>query len=412
VDPRYPPEAETFRATVRAFLGEHLPAGWAGIGTLAEADAEAFVRRWRRTLFTHGLLGLAWPPEYGGGGRTRLEHLILVEECARARVPLGPPGDTVTVKMMGNTLVRWGSDEQKRRFLPRILSGDDVWCQGFSEPDAGSDLASVRTTAVRDGDHWLINGQKTWTSGAHLANWIFLLARTGPAPRHRGLSFLLCPMDAAGIEVRPIRMVTGRSEFNEVFFSDVRTAADNIIGPVDGGWAVAMSLLGHERGEDAAVNPIMFRYELDRLIDLARAYGRDQDPVIRDRLAWCYQKVETMRFLGYRILTDYLGTGVLGPEASISKLYWSEYHKQAAALAMDIMGLAGLVPEGRSPSRVYRADDPGAPNSTASWINVFLLNAASGTVYAGSSEVQRNILAETVLGLPRDPGQQPGRQQR
>jgi alkylation response protein AidB-like acyl-CoA dehydrogenase len=404
VEPRYPPEAEAFREKVRAFLADQLPAGWSGIGALDPHEAEGFAERWRRTLYEHGFLGLAWPVEYGGGGLSKLEQVVLAEELARAGVPAGVPSDTFGLKMIGNTLLRWGTDAQKRHFLPRILSGEDRWCQGFSEPDAGSDLASAATRAARDGDEWVINGQKIWTSRAREATWIFLLARTNPAaPKHKGLSFLLCPLDQPSVEVRPITMLNGSTEFNEVFFTDARTSVENIVGDVNAGWAVAMTLLGHERGEEAAINPIMFRAELDRLLQLARQYGRDQDPLVRDRLAWCYTQVETMRFLGYRILTGYLRDGELGPEASISKLFWSEYHLRMSELAMAIMGPAGLVPEGRPPARAYRTDDPGVPNDTASWANVFLLNARSGTVYAGTSQVQRNILGETVLGLPKEP---------
>jgi alkylation response protein AidB-like acyl-CoA dehydrogenase len=233
---------------------------------------------------------------------------------------------------------------------------------------------------------------------------MFLLARTDPdVPKHRGISFLLCPMDAPGVEVRPIRVLTGETEFCEVFFTDVRTPVENVIGEVNGGWAVAMSLLGFERGEEAATNPIFFRAELDRLIELARECGRDGDPVIRDRLAWCYTKVEVMRFLGYRILTGYLRSGALGPEASISKLYWSEYHQHAADLALEILGARALIREGRRPFKHFRTDEPGAPNTTASWIDVCLLNARSGTVYAGTSQIQRTILGESILGLPKEP---------
>jgi alkylation response protein AidB-like acyl-CoA dehydrogenase len=404
MDLRYPPEAEAFREEVRAFLSAKLPAGWQGMGALDHEEAEAFSIAWRRRLFEAGLLGITWPKEYGGGGRSRLDQVVLAEELARARVPMGRVTDTTTVKMMGNTLLRWGTEAQKRRFLPRILSGEDVWVQGYSEPNAGSDLGSVSLRAVRDGDDWVINGQKIWTSRGTEGNWIFLLARTDPdAPKHRGLSFLLCPVDAAGVEVRPIRVLTGMSEFCEVFFDDVRTPADNIMGEVNGGWAVAMSLLGHERGEEAATNPIFFRAELDRLVALARQCGRDRDPVIRDRLAWCYTKVEVMRFLGYRILTGYLQSGQLGPEASVSKLYWSEYHQAAADLAMAILGPQATVREGRRPFRHYRADEPGAPNTSNSWIDVCLLNARSGTVYAGTSQIQRNIIGETMLRLPKEP---------
>ena len=405
VDPRSSPDAEAFRTRVRAFLAAQLPADWPGIGALPADEAAAFVHQWRRTLFEHGYLGLAWPKEYGGGGLTKLEQVVLVEECARAMVPIGPASDTVTVKMIGNTLLRWGTEAQKQRFIPRILSGEDQWCQGFSEPDAGSDLAGLRTVATLDGHEWVINGQKIWTSFAATANWIFVLARTDPdAPKNRGISFLLAPMDTPGIEVRPIEMLTGPSEFNEVYFTDVRIPVENILGEVNQGWAVATSLLGHERGEEAALNPIMFRHELDRLIALAREHGKADDPRVRDRLAWCYAKVETMRYLGLRILTQYLRDGDLGPAASISKLYWSEYHKEAANLALAIQGAAGLVNDGgHTPPRAFRTDDPGAPNTTASWQQVLMLNAMSGTVYAGTSQVQRNILGESILGLPREP---------
>jgi alkylation response protein AidB-like acyl-CoA dehydrogenase len=248
----------------------------------------------------------------------------------------------------------------------------------------------------------VIDGQKIWTSVAHRANWIFLLARTDPqAHGHRGISFLLCPLDQPGVEIRPIRQLTGDSDFNEVFFTGARTPAGNVVGPAGGGWPVAMTLLAHERGEEAATNPILFRAELDRLFALARERGRDRDPLIRQRLAWCYGRVEIMRYLGYRILTQ-VGKGTeLGAAASVAKLYWSEYHVAATELALDIEGLDGLVPEGRGPLRAVRTDDPGAPNSSGSWLGAFL-NARAGTIYAGTSEVQRNILAETVLGLPKE----------
>jgi len=404
VELRYPPEAEAFRAEVRAFLGANLPAGWQGMGALSNDEAEAFSLRWRRTLYEHGLLGITWPVAYGGGGRSKLEQVVLAEELAQARVPMGRVADTTSVKMLGNTLVRWGTEDQKLRLLPRILSGDDVWVQGYSEPDAGSDLGGIALRARRDGDDWVINGQKIWTSRGDEGTGIFLLARTDPdAPKHRGITFLLCPLDAPGVEVRPIRVLTGQAEFCEVFFTDARTPAHNVVGEVNGGWTVAMSLLGHERGEEAATNPILFRAELDRLVALARESGRDRDPVIRDRLAWCYTKVEVMRFLGYRILTGYLTTGELGPEASVSKLFWSEYHQEAANLAMEILGARGMIREGRRPFKHFRTDEPGAPNTTNSWIDVCLLNARSGTVYAGTSQVQRNIIGESILGLPKEP---------
>jgi alkylation response protein AidB-like acyl-CoA dehydrogenase len=403
MDLRHPPEADAFRARVRSFLDAQLPPGWSGLGALARADADAFVERWRQVLHAHGLLGVSWPSEYGGAGLTPLEQVVLVEEFARAGVPAMAPNDTFSIKMVGNTLVRWGTDAQKHHFLPRILSGEDRWCQGYSEPGAGSDLAALSTRATIDGDEWVLEGQKVWTSRAREANWMFALARTDPAaPKHRGITFFLVPMDQPGVTVRPIRMLSGESEFNEVFLAGARTRRDNVVGPVDGGWAVAQTLLGHERGEEAATNPVLFRAELDRLVAMARANGRIGDPLTRDRIAACYVRVEVMRFLGYRILTGVLRSGGLGPEASIAKLYWSEYHRDATRLALDVMGADALVVEGRLPLRAYRADDPGAPNTTASWVGAFY-NGVAGTIYAGTSEVQRNILGESVLGLPREP---------
>jgi alkylation response protein AidB-like acyl-CoA dehydrogenase len=403
VDVSYPAEVESFRAQVRTVLATELPPGWPGIGAIADReDAERFAAQWRHSLYRRGLLGITWPRQYGGRGLSRLHQVVLVEELARAGVPYGEHTDLFGVKMLGSTLLRWGTPEQKARFLPRILSGADRWCQGFSEPDAGSDLASLATRATLQGGEWVIDGQKIWTSVAHRANWIFLLARTEPQARgHQGISFLLCPLDQPGVEIRPIRQLTGDSDFNEVFFTGARTPADLVIGAPGEGWKVAMTLLGHERGEEAATNPILFKAELDRLFALAAERGRDRDPLIRQRLAWCHARVEIMRYLGYRILTQVQNGTDLGPAASVAKLYWSEYHLAATELALDIQGLAGLVPEGRGPLRAVRTDDPGAPNSSGSWLGAFL-NARAGTIYAGTSEVQRNILAETVLGLPRE----------
>jgi alkylation response protein AidB-like acyl-CoA dehydrogenase len=403
VDVSYPAEVESFRAQVRAVLAAELPPGWQGIGAIADReDAERFAARWRQSLYRHGLLGITWPREYGGRGLSRLHQVVLVEELARAGLPYGEHTDLFGIKMLGSTLLRWGTPEQRCRFLPRILSGADRWCQGFSEPGAGSDLASLATRAILDGTDWVVDGQKIWTSVAHRANWIFLLARTDPqAHGHQGISFLLCPLDQPGIEVRPIRQASGDSDFNEVFFTGARTRADLVVGAPGDGWKVAMTLLGHERGEEAATNPILFRAELDRLFALAAERGRDRDPLIRQRLAWCYARVEIMRYLGYRILTQLQNGTELGAAASVAKLYWSEYHVAATELALDIQGLAGLVPEGRGPLRAVRTDDPGAPNSSGSWLGAFL-NARAGTIYAGTSEVQRNILAETVLGLPKE----------
>jgi alkylation response protein AidB-like acyl-CoA dehydrogenase len=403
MDPRYSEQAEAFRERVKAFLAEHLPADWPGIGAFAKPEALAFTEQWRTTLHTNRLLAPAWPVEYGGGGLSKVEQVVLVEEMAKVGVPSMGPNDTFSMKMVGGILLKWGTDEQKQNFLPRILSGEYVWCQGYSEPDSGSDLASLRTTAVRDGDEFVITGSKIWQTRAKEANWIFVLARTNPSlPKHKGISLLLVPMDQPGVVVRPIRKMGGAPDFNEVFFDGARTSVSNVVGAIDNGWTVANSLLGLERGDEAATNPVQFRAEFDRLVAMARELGRLDDPVIRDRIANAYIRVETMRYLGYRILTGVLTTGSIGPESSISKVQWSEYHRDVTRLAIEVLGARAMVLEGRPPVRGYRADDPGAPNTTASWVGA-LYNGVADTIYAGTSEIQRNILAERVLGLPREP---------
>ncbi len=401
--PVYPPEAAVYRTKVQAFLAEKLPKNWGGTGQLEAEELDQFVAEWRTTLAAAGYLAPNWPVEYGGAGLTALEQVILAEEFARAGVPGGAPNDVFSIQMLGNTLLRWGTEEQKKHYLPRILAGDDVWCQGYSEPNAGSDLSNVGLKAELDGDQWILNGQKIWTSAGHLADHIFTLARTDPdAPRHKGISFILVDMRQPGIEVRPIKMITGDSEFNEVFYTDAVAPKGEVIGGVNNGWAVAMTLLGFERGEAAAVSPIRYQAELDRLLLMAKERGVNTDPLIRQRLAWCHSKVQMMRFLGMRTLTQFLQGHQPGPDAAIGKLFWSEYHKVVTELAMDMMGADAMVPTGRPPSSAFGADDAGAPNSTNSWAMTFL-NARAGTIYAGSSQVQRNIVGEMVLGLPKEP---------
>jgi alkylation response protein AidB-like acyl-CoA dehydrogenase len=403
MDIRYPPEAEQYREHVRAFLAEHLPADWKGLGTLDEGEYRDFVLSWRKTLYEHDLLAPAWPTEFGGAGLSPLEQIVLAEEFARVGAPTGTTSDEFSIDMLGNTLLQLGTEEQKAYFLPRILSGEIVWCQGFSEPNAGSDLANVSTKAVRDGDEWVVNGQKIWTSDGLYANWIFVLARTDTsAAKHRGLSFLLVPIEQEGVELRPIRMVPGQAEFCETFFTDARTSAQHVLGEVNGGWKVAMHLLGHERGQTSVSLPIRFRQDLDRLVELARERGVLDDPAIRRRLAWCYSRVQIMRGLGWRMATSWLQGQTPGPEASVYKLFWTEYHVDMGRLAIDIMGEEGLLTSGRPPEKPYEMDDVGAANSTASWQGS-MLNALGGPIYAGSSEIQRNIIGEQVLGLPREP---------
>jgi alkylation response protein AidB-like acyl-CoA dehydrogenase len=403
MNPTWSAEAEAFREKVQAFLAEKLPADWKGVGALPVETVADFTWQWRKTLGEQRWLAPAWPVEHGGAGLTESEQVVLAEEFAKAGVPTGGYNDVFGIQMLGNTLLDWGTDEQKQRFIPRILSGEDLWCQGYSEPNAGSDLGNVGCRAVLDGDEWVINGQKIWTSAGHMANWIFVVGRTDvDQPKHKGITFFLVPMDQPGVEVRPIKMITGDSEFNEVFFSDARTAKENIIGEVNAGWAVTMTLLGYERGEAAATFPVMFRTELNRLLALARERGADQDPLIRQRLARCHTEVEIMRLSGLRTLTAYLSGGTPGPQSGLFKLQWSEYHKRVTELAVDILGADAMNPTGRPPASSFQADDPGAPNSTASWVGTFL-TARAGTIYAGTSQIQRNIIGEMVLGLPKEP---------
>jgi alkylation response protein AidB-like acyl-CoA dehydrogenase len=328
---------------------------------------------------------------------SKLQQVVIAEEFAKEGVPTY--GANFGIKMIGNLLLMFGTQEQRQHFLPRIINRRDRWCQGFSEPCAGSDLAGIRASARLDDDEWVINGQKIWTSDATSANWIFLLARTNPdAPRYRGISMLLVPMDQPGIKIRPITMVTGSRAFNEVFFTDARTRTDNVVLGVNRGWKAAMALLDLERGDEAATNPILFRAELDRLIGLVHERGLAGDEIVRDRLARAYTRVEIMRFLGARILTGWLRGDAPGTEASMSKLYWSEYHRWVTDLAMTLLGPTGLIPQGHPPLRHYRTDRCAKLNG----VLVAYLAAVSGAIYAGTAEIQRNILGESALGLPQE----------
>ncbi len=403
MDLKYPPEADVYREKVRAFLAANLPAGWKGIGALAPEAADEFRTSWRKVLYENGYLAVNWPKEYGGAGLTPLESVVMAEEFARAGAPTGGSNDGFGIAMLGNTLLRVGTEEQKRHYLPRILSGEDLWCQGYSEPAAGSDLGNLGCRAVLDGDEWVINGQKIWTSAGHLANHIFVLARTSPDDvKHRGITFLLVDMRQAGVEVRPIKMMGGDSEFNEVFFTDARCPKGNVVGEVNGGWMVAMTLLGNERGAGAAVTGISFRNELDKLMALAKERGATKDPVLRDRLAKAHTKVELMRFAGYRALTAFLQGRQPGSDASIGKLFWSEYHREVTELAVDILGADAMTPTADGAQNVFGADVVGTPNSSGNWTGVFY-NARAGTIYAGTSQVQKGIVGEQILGLPKEP---------
>ena len=403
MNPTYSAAAEEYREKVQAFLAEKLPPNWKGIGALTGDALEHFITEWRATLFSSGYLAPGWPVEFGGGGLSELEQVIIAEEFARAGVPTGGHNDVFSIQMLGNTLLLFGTEEQKRHYLPRLLAGEDTWCQGYSEPNAGSDLSNVGLRAELDGDQWVLNGQKIWTSAGHLADHIFTLARTDPdAPKHKGISFLLVDMRQPGIEVRPIKMLSGESEFNEVFYTDAVVPKENVVGGVNNGWAVAMGLLGFERGAAASIAPIAFEAEFDRLLQLAKDRGVNNDPRIRQKLAWCYSKVQVMRYLGMRTLTKFLAGHHPGPDGAIFKLYWSEYHKIVTELGVDLLGMDAMVPTGRKPSSAFSTDDAGSPYDSMSWTMTFL-NARAGTIYAGSSQVQRNIIGEMVLGLPKEP---------
>ncbi|MBY0287139.1 MAG: acyl-CoA dehydrogenase [Mycobacteriaceae bacterium] len=403
MDVEYPQQAEAFRDRIRTFLAEHLPQSWPGGGALAPEERETFAHRWRQILADRGLVAVSWPREYGGAGLSVIEQVVLAEEFARAGAPEPPENDRFGIELIGNTLIALGSEEQKRHFLPRILSGEDRWCQGFSEPEAGSDLASVRTRAVLDGDEWVVNGQKIWTSAGRTANWIFVLARTdSDAPKHKGLSLLLVPMDQPGVDVRPIVNAAGHASFSEVFLTDSRTPAANVVGGISCGWPTAMTLLGFERGSQITTAAIDFGRDLERLNDLARARGLHTDPHIRDGLAWCYSRVQIMRYQGYRGLTQLLGGQRPGRDAAINKVIWSEYFRRHTELAAEILGVETLGPEGPGNGAALIVPEAGTPNSAACWMDE-LLYARAATIYAGSSQIQRNVIGEQLLGLPKEP---------
>ena len=394
---------DEFRAEVREFIAGLVPPGWRGIGALSEDGHAAFRTSARAALAERGWVAPAWPTEYGGAGLGASELIVLVEELTGAGVPFSSDNDAFGISMLGNTMLRMASPELCQRFLPKIVSGEYVFAQGFSEPGAGSDLAGLALRAERDGERWVLNGQKLWSSGAHRANWMFVLARTNPAAApHRGISMLLVPLDQPGVDVRPIRNLTGDADFNEVFFDNATTEADLVVGELDRGWSVAMTLLGFERGETALHAPIRFRNELNRLIELTRERGLDTDPDIRRRIAWCHVQVEQLRAHGVRTAAALVAGREPGAEAASFKLLWSEYHRVVTELAVDVLGLDALTPSGRPSPNWFQTDDPGAPNSSASWTSVYL-NARAGTIYAGSSQVQRGIVGELLLGLPKEP---------
>jgi alkylation response protein AidB-like acyl-CoA dehydrogenase len=388
------PDEAAFRAEVQAWLREHLTGEFAALGSSGgPADETGWDVRieWERVLGADRWVGMSWPEEYGGRALTFAQQVIFNEEYAKANAP-------ARVSFFGEglfapTLIQFGTDEQKRRFLPKIQRVEELWCQGFSEPNAGSDLANIQTRAVLDGDEWVITGQKVWTTLAHRADWCFVVCRTDPESKsHHGLSYLLCPVKQPGVEVRPLRQMTGSAEFNEVFFDGARTAKENVLGPVGEGWKVAMATLGFERGTAFLSQQLAFEHELSELLDVARKRGVANDPVLRDALADRYVGLQVMRFNGMRMLTSMLQRGALGPEASIGKLFWTSWHRKFGETAMDVIGADALLVEQNGPG-TYELDE----------LSRIFMSSRAETIYAGSSEIQHNIIGERVLGLPREP---------
>jgi alkylation response protein AidB-like acyl-CoA dehydrogenase len=392
MDFEFTPEQEAFRKEVREWLEANVPDDLRGRG-FASSRADRMevekLRAWQRRMHGAGYVGMDWPRELGGRGASLVEQVVLYQEMARAESPqfVNRGG----LSMLGPTLMKHGTAAQRARFLPGILTADELWCQGFSEPDAGSDLASLQTRAARDGDAFLVTGQKVWTSMAHVADWCFLLARTDPeAPKHKGLSFLLVDMRTPGITVRPLRQMTGEAEFNEVFFDGVRVGAEHLVGRENEGWSVAITTLMYERDLLTFIRHISLRNALQRLFRLCRERGRTADPLVRQRLAGLAIGEQALQLNAYRSLTRLLKGGQPGPEGSTSKLFWSQLDQELAQVATEVLGPYAQLAAG---SR-WAVDD-------GQWEFYACLAQASG-IRAGTSEILRNILGERVLGLPRD----------
>jgi alkylation response protein AidB-like acyl-CoA dehydrogenase len=386
MDFSYPDEAETFRTEFRGWLEANLPrdlAGTSGGSLDFEGERLERLRAWNGTMADARYAAIAWPEEWGGRGAGVMEQVVYAEEMHRARAP-----GTLNVIGLSNiapAIIEHGTDEQKHTLLPRMLRGDDIWCQGFSEPNAGSDLASLRTSAVRDGDSWIVNGQKTWNTLGPIANWCELLVRTNPeVPKHKGITCLLVDMTLPGIEVRPLVTITGEKEFSEIFFTDVRVPLECTLGPVDAGWAVAMTTLAYERGGVAKLH-LGTRNKIARLIATANATtlgdGRRaaDDPVIRQELARVYMEGELLKLISDRAISAELHGRSIGPEGSIAKLLWSELEQRVTEVASDVLGPDALEgPWGRD--RVY---------------------SRALTIAGGTTQVNKNIVAQRILGLPR-----------
>ena len=392
MDLRFTAEDEAFRTEVRDWLAEHLVGEFADLrgagGPGREHEGFEERRAWERLLGEHGWTGLGWPKANGGRGATLIQQVIFYEEYARAQAPIrvGHIGE----QLLGPTLIALGTPEQQARFLPPILAGDELWCQGYSEPNAGSDLANVQTKARLDGDEWVLDGQKVWTSLAHVADWCFVVARSDSAvPKHRGLSYLLVPMEQPGVDIRPIVQITGTSEFNEVFFDGARTAASNVVGQPGDGWKVAMATLGFERGVATLGQQIGFERELQLVLDVARERGLVDDPVLMDKLTQAWIELRVLRYTGLKNLAE----ETPGTEASIAKLLWSNWHRRLGELAMEVLGPAATAAVGE-------------PYDLSELQRLFLFSR-SDTIYGGSNEIQRTIIGERLLGLPREPAPAP-----
>jgi alkylation response protein AidB-like acyl-CoA dehydrogenase len=381
------PTEEAFRQEFAAWLRANLPDEWRGHRPRGAPEGPVLEARrsWERTLGADGWLGVSWPAAYGGRGATAMEHVIYLEELFGAGAP--DPLNTLGLNLVGPTIIEAGTDEQKQRFLRPMLRGEAVWCQGFSEPNAGSDLAGLQTRADRDGDDWVVNGQKIWSSGAQYSDWCALLARTDQdAPKHRGISFLLVDMRSPGITVRPIRQISGDSEFNEIYFDNVRVPGDQILGEVNGGWLVANRMLAYERGVITMEMLAGYQRLWEELRDYARATRRDgaaliDDPSVRDRLARSYVDVQLMRLANLRLITRYMRGTPPGAETSYMKLYWVTTEQGLSDLSLSLAGPAGLAMGGE-------------------WLRLYFMSRAA-SIYGGTEDIQRNIIAERVFGLPR-----------
>lgn len=379
-----------FQTTLRTWLKANLPTGW---GTTVFEPVElqekiAFLKNWSRQLYEAGYAGLSWPKAYGGAGATLMEQVLFNEEVARVKAPT--PYNGIALGMVGPTLIEVGTEAQKARYLAKMLTCEDIWCQGYSEPGSGSDLASLQTRAVQDGDTFVINGQKVWTSYAHDAAFCFLLARTNPdVPKHKGLSCLIVDMKSPGVSIRPLKQMTGEAEFNEVFFENVRVPRENLVGEVDNGWMVGIGLLMHERATTSILGQANVQVLLQDVATLARQQGRHTDAVIRQRLAGLYIEGEAIKHYGYRCLTKRLRGLPPGPEGSAHRLALTRLSQKAHELAMELEG----------PYAQLMHTSPWAIQE-GSWQFGFL-RSRSATIAGGTGEIQQNIIAERVLGLPK-----------